>query len=201
MLNETFFCDFQTPCIDDEHPSPWKISVMPHSSEQMSSNGKGRAFLANPGFDSSSTTFDRGYISYFYDDLQMRSFHKLPFTIPAWIVGHALAILQDRKTNLDAQKANDMENELSPDSRTMLLETQQLPNYEHDDHSQKGHIKDSNVGRKVSMATALGEIKEEASLPTSQSKLSQEEIEEEIVSVQNHLDRLQQALQSIKVRK
>ena len=57
------------------------------------------------------------------------------------------------------------------------------------------------------MATALGEIKEEASaaasLPTSQSKLSkaQEEIEEEIVSVQNHLDRLQQALQSIKVRK
>ena len=196
--NETEFI------IGDEQPSPWKISVMPHSSEQMSSNGKGRAFLANPGFDSSSTTFDRGYISYFYDDLQMRSFHKLPFTIPAWIVGHALAILQDRKTNLDAQKANDMENELSPDSRTMLLETQQLPNYEHDDHSQKGHIKDSNVGRKVSMATALGEIKEEASspsLPTSQSKLSQEEIEEEIVSVQNHLDRLQQALQSIKVRK
>ena len=125
----------------------------------------------------------------------------MPFTIPAWIVGHALAILQDRKTNLDAQKANDMENELSPDSRTMLLETQQLPNYEHDDHSQKGHIKDSNVGRKVSMATALGEIKEEASLPKSQSKLSQEEIEEEIVSVQNHLDRLQQALQSIKVGK
>ena len=184
----------------DEQPSPWKISVMPHSSEQMISNGKGRAFLANPSFDSSSTTFDRGYISYLYDDLQMRSLKRLPFTIPAWIVGHALGILQDRKIakDQDAQKENDMDNELFRESSTMLA---QLGNLENDEYSQR---KSKKISRKVSMATELGEIKEEALSPsssTSQYKLSQEEIVEEIASVQNQLDRLQQALQSIILRK
>ena len=184
----------------DEQPSPWKISVMPHSSEQMISNGKGRAFLANPSFDSSSTTFDRGYISYLYDDLQMRSLKRLPFTIPAWIVGHALGILQDRKIakDQDAQKENDMDNELFRESSTMLA---QLGNLENDEYSQR---KSKKISRKVSMATELGEIKEEALSPsssTSQYKLSQEEILEEIASVQNQLDRLQQALQSLILRK
>ena len=123
----------------------------------------------------------------------------MPFTIPAWIVGHALGILQDRKIakDQDAQKENDMDNELFRESSTMLA---QLGNLENDDYSQR---KSKKISRKVSMATELGEIKEEALSPssTSQNKLSQEEIVEEIASVQNQLDRLQQALQSIILRK
>ena len=169
---------------DDSHeePSPWKISVKPHSPKQMSSNSKGRSLLTTPGSDSSSTTFDRGYISYFYDDLQLASLHQLPFTIPAWIVGHALTLLKDRKVQLDQQKAKEMEMEVTHDN-TYLAQFQK--------QEKSPPLIHTKMSRKVSVATSLGNINEET------GDLDAEKIAMEINALQVNLEKLKQLLETM----
>ena len=165
-----------------EEPSPWKISVKPHSPKQMSSNSKGRSLLTTPGTDSSSTTFDRGYISYFYDDLRLASIYQLPFTIPAWIVGHALTLLKDRKVQLDHQKAQEMEMEVNHD-KTYFAQYQ--------NQEKSPPLVHTKMNRKVSVATSLGNINEETGL------LDGEKIAMEINALQVNLEKLKQMLESM----
>ena len=169
---------------NSEEPSPWKISVKPHSLKQMNSNSKGRSFLTTPGSDSSSTTFDRGYISYFYDDLQLASIHHLPFTVPAWIVGHALTLLKDRKAQHDHQKAQEMEMEVTHDKAYFSPF--------HQSHEKTPPLLNTKLSRKVSVATSLDNINEENSDPEF---LDPRKMDAEIKAIQSNLEKLKQMLE------
>ena len=93
-----------------EQPSPWKVCVMPHSIDQIQMNSKGSQFLdAQRNLDTNSTTFDKSYFVYLYDDLHGCVKEKLPFTIPWWVIAHTLSILHDQKLKNDNQNAQEME--------------------------------------------------------------------------------------------
>ena len=78
--------------------SPWKVCVVPHSFKQLQRNPKGRKFLdPKSTTDTSSSSFDRGYIVYIYDDYEGKFKKKLNLSLPAWVVGKTLKLLLDRK--------------------------------------------------------------------------------------------------------
>ena len=73
-------------------------------------NSKGRQFLdSQVNFDTSSTSFDKSYFVYFYDDENLSFKKKLPFTLPSWIVAHSLTMLRDRTLRNNIKDARNME--------------------------------------------------------------------------------------------
>ena len=84
---------------------------MPHSMDQIQINSKGSQFLdAQRNIDSNiSTSFDKSYFVYIYDDLNGCFKDKLSFTIPGWVISQALLVLKNEKLRNDSQNAQEME--------------------------------------------------------------------------------------------
>ena len=99
LAEKTKFFGFLSslPKTKNEHKPVWKVYVMPHSIEQIQMNSKGRQFLdSQVNFDTSSTSFDKSYFVYLYDEKNCSVKEKLPFTLPSWIIAHSLTMLRDR---------------------------------------------------------------------------------------------------------
>ena len=79
--------------------------------DQIQINSKGSQFFdAQRNIDSNtSTSFDKSYFVYVYDDLNGCVKEKLPFTIPGLVISQALSILKDEKLKNDSQNAQEME--------------------------------------------------------------------------------------------
>ena len=84
---------------------------MPHAMDKIQINSKGSQFLdAQRNIDTNtSTSFDKSYFVYVYDDLNGCMKDKLPFTIPGWVTSQALSVLKDEKLKNDSHNAQEME--------------------------------------------------------------------------------------------
>ena len=159
--------------------SPWKVCVVPHSFKQLQRNPKGRKFLdPKSTTDTSSSSFDRGYIVYIYDDYEGKFKKKLNLSLPAWVVGKTLKLLLDRKIKADNQTAQEIENDINSTNFEGSLQSRLRQSVMFSDKVETTEVKDSDLeslsktfamptnstskkSRKVSTASNLIQIDEE----------------------------------------
>lgn len=87
-------------------PSPWKISVMPHSRRS-----SGRKVMM--GKNASAVSFDKPYPVYLYNDVECSRKEKLKFKLPSWIILHTLHLLEKQKNNENEENVKEMAGQVS----------------------------------------------------------------------------------------
>ena len=188
----------------ENRPSPWKICVMPHSNKQP--NSKGRRVLNQ--VDASTLSFDKPYSVYLYDDKEDCTKEKLKFTIPSWVILHTLAMLEDKKLKDDAQKATEMEKDVtnmqtleklyedmsqdSPEKRPTSTSPENNP-----DQKQSEKVAIEPFKRKVSMVPHLSLVSEEEDNSCNKDEKI-ELLEKKLYAMQSSLQELQELVTAIK---
>ena len=180
----------------DKQNTHWKVYVMPHSIEQIQMNSKGRQFLdSQVNFDTSSTSFDKSYFAYLFDDENCPVEEKLPFTLPSWIIAHTLTMLRDRQLKNNIRDARDMETS----GDITVKELRELLGNETNNETTEGKnmkVSDEKLDkkqRKVSVAPALEKVPEEKFTTNENLKA----LEEKIHSMESSLQELKELLKNI----
>ena len=118
---------------------------------------------------------------YLYDDIEDCVKEKLKFTIPSWVILHTLTMLEEKKLKEDAQKATEMEKDISSmQSLEKLYEdmsqetperksTQSLEN-ESSPEQKQPEVAVEAPKRKVSIVPLLKQITEEENIMISKDE-------------------------------